>query len=241
MQFLYDHLKLTLASPDEAIVQFHAGLPDVDQQGIVESFGKEDSPLRILLASDVASEGVNLHYYCHLMIHFDIPWSLITLEQRNGRIDRYGQNKPPQIYYLLTISKNAEIQGDLRVLNKLIEKEQEAHKNIGDAATILGLYDAQKEEEKITQEVAKGTSPEQIFAVTPPEQDWLAMLMGEANPPPDENTLGELPRLYKDDLEFARYAFEELAGARQRSDPARVPSRSPGFHPAGTGRSAPAL
>ena len=56
-----------------------AGLPDIEQQAIVESFGKEDSPLRILLASDVASEGVNLHYYCHLMIHFDIPWSLIRL------------------------------------------------------------------------------------------------------------------------------------------------------------------
>ncbi len=224
LQFLYDHLKADLGLSDEAIVQFHAGLPDVDQQGIVESFGKEDSPLRILLASDVASEGVNLHFYCHLMIHFDIPWSLITLEQRNGRIDRFGQNTPPQIYYILNISQNEQIQGDLRVLNKLIEKEQEAHKNIGDAATILGLYDAQKEEEKITQQTAQGIPPEQIFAVTPPEQDWLAMLMGEANPAPDANTLGELPRLYKDDLEFARIAFDELA--EQSSD-----LILPEFHP----------
>lgn len=212
LKFLHEHLKNDLGISDDVIVQFHAGLPDVDQQKIVESFGKEDSPLRILLASDVASEGVNLHYYCHLMIHFDIPWSLITLEQRNGRIDRYGQNTPPQIYYLLNISKNEQIQGDLRVLNKLIEKEQEAHKNIGDAATILGLYDAQKEEEQITQEVAAGVSPDDIFAVTPPEQDWLAMLMGESNPAPDANSLGQLPRLYKDDLEFARIAFDELAG-----------------------------
>jgi len=213
LQFLYDHLKAHLSLPTEAIVQFHAGLPDIYQQDIVESFGKEDSPLRILLASDVASEGVNLHYYCHLMIHFDIPWSLITLEQRNGRIDRFGQNVPPQIYYLLTVSQNEELQGDLHVLDKLIEKEQEAHKNIGDAATILGLYDALREEEKITQDVANGLSLDEVFAVTPPEQDWLAMLMGEANPPADENALASLPRLYKDDLEFARTAFDELAVA----------------------------
>ena len=211
LQFLYDNLKKVFSLPDEAIVQFHAGLPDIDQQRIVEDFGKEDSPLRILLASDVASEGVNLHFYCHLMIHFDIPWSLITLEQRNGRIDRFGQNVPPQIYYLLTISQNEAIKGDLRVLDKLIEKEQEAHKNIGDAATILGLYDAQKEDEKITQDLASGLAPDKIFAVTAPEQDWLAMLMGEANPITDENILADLPRLYKDDLEFAKMAFNELA------------------------------
>lgn len=212
LQFLYEQLNVDLDLSNKAIVQFHAGLPDVDQQKIVESFGKEDSPLRILLASDVASEGVNLHYYCHLMIHFDIPWSLITLEQRNGRIDRFGQNNPPHIYYLLNVSQNPQIQGDLRVLNKLIEKEQEAHKNIGDAATILGLYDAQKEEEKITLEVARGSSPEEIFAITPPEQDWLAMLMGENNPSTEVEATGELPRLYKDDLDFAQVAFDELAG-----------------------------
>lgn len=215
LKFLYENLKRLFALPDEAIVQFHAGLPDIDQQAIVESFGKEDSPLRILLASDVASEGVNLHYYCHLMVHFDIPWSLITLEQRNGRIDRYGQNTPPQIHYLLTISKNEKIQGDLRVLNKLIEKEQEAHKNIGDAATILGLYDAQREEEKITAGVAAGLNPDDIFSVTAPEQDWLAMLMAEANPVTEEKILADLPRLYRDDLAFAKVAFDELVGSSE--------------------------
>jgi hypothetical protein len=212
LQYLYDHLKSDLGLDDDAIVQFHAGLPDVDQQAIVESFGKEDSPLRVLLASDVASEGVNLHYYCHLMIHFDIPWSLITLEQRNGRIDRFGQSYPPLIHYLLNVSQNPQIEGDLRVLKKLIEKEQEAHKNIGDAATIMGLYDAQKEEERITEEVAKGLSPDEILDATPPEQDWLAMLMGESAPPPvGEDAIAKLPRLYDDDLAFAKVSFDEIA------------------------------
>src|SRR5262249_10936660 len=52
---------------------------------------------RLLLCSDVASEGLNLHYFCHRLIHFDLPWSLMVFQQRNGRVDRYGQAQAPQI------------------------------------------------------------------------------------------------------------------------------------------------
>ena len=107
---------------------FHGSLGDQDQTKLVESFGTEDSPIRILLASDVASEGINLHYHCHRLIHFDLPWSLITLEQRNGRIDRYGQTETPELVYLLTLPRNPKLQGDLRVLERLIEKEAHAQK-----------------------------------------------------------------------------------------------------------------
>lgn len=210
LDFLLEQLRVELKAKEGAIVEFHAGLPDVEQQAIVESFGKEDSPMRILLASDVASEGVNLHYYCHLMIHFDIPWSLITLEQRNGRIDRFGQSEPPFIYYLLAVSQNETVRGDLRVLDRLIDKEQEAHKNIGDAATILGLHDAQKEEEYVAAEMAKGRTPEQILPDVSPEKDWLDLLM-EASPAADtQDERAHLPTLFADDLAFAREAFQEL-------------------------------
>ncbi len=213
LDFLADHLRAEFGVGKEVIPVFHAGLPDVDQTGIVESFGKADSPIRILLASDVASEGVNLHYYCHLMIHFDIPWSLITLEQRNGRIDRYGQSEAPVIHYLLTVSAEPTIRGDMRVLDRLIEKEQEAHKNIGDAATLLGLHDAQREEEFITQAVAAGAAPEAIIPDQPAEVDWLALLTQAAQPAasrPADAGLAPPFSLYDDDLAFARAAFDEL-------------------------------
>ena len=65
---------------------------DVEQQEIVENFKLETSPVRVLVTGDVASEGVNLHAQCHHLIHYDIPWSLIRIEQRNGRIDRTARS-----------------------------------------------------------------------------------------------------------------------------------------------------
>ncbi|MES5265447.1 helicase-related protein [Priestia megaterium] len=163
LEYLSKKIQQDFDVDEKSVRVFHAGMSDIDQQEIVEDFGKENSTVRILLASDVASEGVNLHYFCNHLIHFDIPWSLITLEQRNGRIDRYGQKQTPHIYYLLTKSSDSEIKGDLRILEKLIEKEEEAYKNLGDTATILKLYSADKEEEYIEQELAEGTAVDHIF------------------------------------------------------------------------------
>ncbi|NMV23262.1 SWF/SNF helicase family protein, partial [Vibrio parahaemolyticus] len=78
-----------------------------------------NSKLRLLVCSDVASEGINLHHLSHKMVHFDVPWSLMVFQQRNGRIDRYGQKHQPEIRYLLTQSDNPRISGDTRVLEVL--------------------------------------------------------------------------------------------------------------------------
>ena len=103
----------------------------------VEAFGKPESKLRVLLCSDVASEGINLHYLSHRLVHFDLPWSLMVFQQRNGRIDRYGQSQQPLIRYLLTASA-VEGMGDVeRILQVLIRKDEQAQQNIGDPAVLL--------------------------------------------------------------------------------------------------------
>lgn len=114
---------------------------------IVREFNQENAPVRLLLCSDVASEGINLHHYCHRMIHFDIPWSLMTFQQRNGRIDRYGQTRPPQIRYLQTHANIEKCIGDVKILEKLIEKDENAQKNIADPAEFLLT---QQEQEDLT-------------------------------------------------------------------------------------------
>src|SRR5690606_12828891 len=117
-------------NPDALIGVFEASLPDTELQELKESFGREGSAIRVLLASDAASEGVNLHYHCHQLFHFDIPWSLIRLTQRNGRIDRFGQKHTPHLHYLLTSS--GEETADQQVVRRLIEREQVVHRQLGD-------------------------------------------------------------------------------------------------------------
>ena len=52
---------------------------------------RRDDPVRVLLATDAASEGISLQRQCHLLAHAEIPWNPNRLEQRNGRVDRHGQ------------------------------------------------------------------------------------------------------------------------------------------------------
>lgn len=149
-------LKMSRTRGDDLgqVTVLHGGLSDTEQTAIVESFKLESSPIRILVTGDVASEGVNLHSQCHHLIHYDIPWSLIRIEQRNGRIDRYGQRHRPQITTLLLTPSTEHFAGDIRVLTRLLEREHEAHGALGETSSLIGKYDVKAEEEAIRQVLA---------------------------------------------------------------------------------------
>ena len=78
----------------DVLAELHGSLNRDARDAVINAFQTkpgEDSPARILLATDAASEGINLHNYCRYMIHVEIPWNPNVMEQRNGRIDRHGQ------------------------------------------------------------------------------------------------------------------------------------------------------
>lgn len=162
LTWLRERLEEDLGMPPGAVRVLHGGLSDVEQQAIVEEFRQAHSPIRVLVTGDVASEGVNLHSQCHELIHYDIPWSLIRIEQRNGRIDRYGQEVSPQITTLLLNPSDARFSGDVRVLARLMEKEDEAHRALGDAASLMGLYSGEKEEAAIREALQSGSDIDQV-------------------------------------------------------------------------------
>ncbi len=160
MKYLAQHLRQDLGLDEEAVQEISGSMSDAQQQQIVEAFGRTQSPIRILVASDVASEGLNLHYLSHRLIHFDIPWSLMVFQQRNGRIDRYGQKERPDIRYMLIESANERIKGDMRIMEILVTKEEQALKNIGDPSLLMGKFNIEEEEHAVVAAIENGSDAE---------------------------------------------------------------------------------
>jgi len=80
---------------------------------------------QILVATEAAGEGINLQF-CWLMINYDIPWNPVRLEQRMGRIHRYGQEHNCLIFNFVALNTR-----EGRVLQKLYERLSEIRKELG--------------------------------------------------------------------------------------------------------------
>ena len=228
LRWLREHLTADLKLKPNQIELLHGQMADTEQQELVERFGRLDDPLRILLCSDVASEGLNLHYFCHRLVHFDLPWSLMVFQQRNGRVDRYGQKHQPQIVYLFTETVNEKIKGDLRILEILEKKDEQANFNLGDPSAFLNVFDPDKEAEKVADFMAEGLSPEQVEATmdeavaseSDNDGDWLMTLFGggsateDATPAPAAGSsldhIAEPASLFASDFHYAKTALTLL-------------------------------
>nr|WP_312892734.1 DEAD/DEAH box helicase [Allostreptomyces psammosilenae] len=231
------------AAEDAARVM-HGGLTDEQQMSRVEEFGLADTPVRILFTGDVASEGVNLHRQCHHLVHYDVPWSLIRIEQRNGRIDRYGQTHQPQFRALILTSEVPDAKDDRTVAERLLEREDEAHRSLGTAEAVSGLYRAEAEEKSLVQDLLRGRSVDESLEASATSggdaADFLADFFGSVDPTLDpvadslidtdsEEVSGigdgdtgsappraDVPRLFASTREFVEEALREVFPDTQR-------------------------
>lgn len=101
-------------------------LPDEVRKGRIDEMGK--GPLRLLVATDCLSEGINLQEHFTAVLHYDLPWNPNRLEQREGRVDRFGQTAPVVKACLLYGEDNAI---DGVVLKVLLRKVREIKRAIG--------------------------------------------------------------------------------------------------------------
>ncbi|MEO8391574.1 MAG: DISARM system SNF2-like helicase DrmD [Chloroflexota bacterium] len=108
----------------------------------------EQSAVRILLATDAASEGIDLQNHCHRLVHFEIPWNPNRMEQRNGRIDRHGQSHDPLIYHFATqgyaqrVSEEldaptGDLDGDLEFLMRAVQKVEQIREDLGKVGPVI--------------------------------------------------------------------------------------------------------
>lgn len=219
LSYLHDNLVEDFNLDESRINTFSGSLSDVEQEKMIEDFGKEDSDVRIMLCSDAGSQGVNLHHHCHRMFNYDVPWSLITLEQRNGRIDRYGQKKTPHIYYLVADSNNDDLKTDLHILDKLIEKEEVVHETLGDAGAVMGLFDADSEEKRTEKAIIE--QDEDYLEKTEKESeefDYSSLGFDESTPAiesDDDQMIDPIFSLYDSNKGYYKSLFQHLLSVGQ--------------------------
>lgn len=129
----------------QMMVTYHGGTLSAEREQNRRAF-LSNPRIRIFLATDAASEGINLHKSCNMLIHVEIPWNPNRYEQRNGRIDRYGQNNQPKIY-ILVASRSVE----QRVAQVVVEKLDRIQKELGSISNVFPVTQKVKIEDFLNQ------------------------------------------------------------------------------------------
>lgn len=120
---------------DQRIETFEGGLSDERREELKAAFNTHPDahPLRILIATDAAREGVNLQNHCYDLLHFDVPWNPARMEQRNGRIDRKLQRNDQVFCRYFILPQRAED----KVLDTLVRKTNTILGELGSMSPVI--------------------------------------------------------------------------------------------------------
>ena len=173
---------------DRRIATFTGSTSPQKREEIKDIFNKppSDDPLRILIATDAAREGLNLQLHCRDLFHFDLPWNPGRLDQRNGRIDRKLQPADEVFcYYFVYVQRPED-----RVLQVLVKKAERIREELGSVAKVL--------EGRVAESIGRaGMSRDRL--------DELAEFIEDAG-------LDDRRNVVEDELEASRSRQEKLKG-----------------------------
>lgn len=130
----------------ERVAIFHGPTSAAKREEIKRAFNADPktNPVRILIATDAAREGLNLQSQCWNLFHFDIPWNPSRMEQRNGRIDRKLQPSEKVFCHYFFYSQRPED----RILKTIVRKSETIRKELGSLAQVI--------DSKLTERLARG-------------------------------------------------------------------------------------
>jgi superfamily II DNA/RNA helicase len=138
------------------IAQIHGGMSQSDRRDEVKRFERDAN---ILIATDAAREGINLQF-AHIMVNYDLPWNPIRIDQRMGRLHRYGQDQNVDIYNLFM-----EDSRESQILERLVTKIDRIEEDLGMRSDVLGMvlddsgFDL---EDRIMKAVSNDESPDEV-------------------------------------------------------------------------------
>lgn len=165
-KWLYDLLAGRGMAQNDRLMTLYGGMNSQERESVKAAFqaNPQISPIRILLATDAASEGLDLQNYCSNLIHYEIPWNPNRMEQRNGRIDRHGQKaKAVLIYHFvgkgyqqqaIAGGRPGDLEGDLEFLMRAALKINNIREDLGKVGPVIA---AQVEEAMLGHRVTLDT------------------------------------------------------------------------------------
>ena len=147
-KWLFDLLASEDLASDDRLMTLYGGMDSKDREKVKAAFQADPaiSPVRILLATDAASEGLDLQNHCSRLIHYEIPWNPNRMEQRNGRVDRHGQRASAvRIYHFVGKgfeqtalgSKPGDLEGDLEFLMRAALKVNTIREDLGKVGPVI--------------------------------------------------------------------------------------------------------
>lgn len=239
-RYLVDMLRGAIAGTqahEYRIEVFHGPTSPQRREEIKRAFNLPPSehPVRILVATDAAREGLNLQAHCHHLFHFDVPWNPSRLEQRNGRIDRKLQ--PSDVVYChYFFYKQRE---EDRVIRALVRKTDTIQRELGSLAEVLESRLAQavrggikrSEAKKLAEEIEKVSPDSDKRAVAEEELEAVRERREELSKRIDlmRNRINDARKWIGFDAEHLRDALSsslELLGAQPLA-PAATPEGAP--------------
>jgi len=125
---------------DDRLAVIQGSTATEDREYIRSQFTADPTkePVRVLLATDAAGEGIDLQTYCHRLVNFDIPFNPSRLEQRIGRIDRYGQTEEPQVFHFVPVVDSSTYAADLNFMERIARKIAQVEYDLGSANQVVG-------------------------------------------------------------------------------------------------------
>ena len=149
-KWLFDLLASEDLASDDRLMTLYGGMDSKDREKVKAAFQANPaiSPVRILLATDAASEGLDLQNHCSQLIHYEIPWNPNRMEQRDGRVDRHGQRASAVwIYHFVGKgfeqaalgSKPGELEGDLEFLMRAALKVNTIREDLGKVGPVIAI------------------------------------------------------------------------------------------------------